>query len=70
MVLIQVVKNSGVFWYFFSSAFRFNKAALYFVEVRMKKAGKIHKPLHLWSLISTKGIIFKWTWHPAPPGPL
>lgn len=35
-----------------------------------KKARKIHKALHLWSPFSTKGIIFKWTWHPAPLGPL
>lgn len=41
---------------------------MYFVDVRMKKASKIHKPLHLWSPSSTKGIIFKWTWHPAPLG--
>lgn len=34
----------------------------------MKKGRKIHKPLNLWSPFSTKGIIFKWTWHPAPLG--
>lgn len=34
-----------------------------------KKARKIHKPLHIWPSFSTKGIIFKWIWHPAPPGP-
>lgn len=36
----------------------------------MKKGRKIHKPLHLWSPFATKGVIFKWTWHPASLGPL